>query len=283
MRILPFLLPLALVACQPQTGPATQAAVAAPAPAKATAVSPALPAVFAARDTLNAAARELLQRYDLAQLWSGYERENDARRPMEGFYGPPHYRISFYFSKVERDPARPNLFHITGLDRYKKVITPFSGTIMVHALQPFTKGMFLDAAPADSAAPAYTAMARFALNEDPTTKGAGNYMGQAMLDFYIDSRQHVQLAISHPMFSEHNPTHGAGLIFRGYQVSNQTGQRKSVAFSTDYSRVVPDALAKLGIGDRSEEVNPNLARLGWNEAWENDEWWAKSPKPSLSL
>ena len=47
--------------------------------------------------------------------------------------------------------------------------------------------------------------------------------------------------------------------------------------------VVPEALAKLGIGDRSEEVNPNLAELGWNEAWENDEWWADSPKPSLNL
>ena len=234
-------------------------------------------------DSLTPATLLLLRQHDLAALWSGYEREDYTRQPMEGFYGPPHHRISFYFSQVTRDSAWPNLFHVTGLNRYKKAITPFRGTIAVYALRPFSKGMFLDAALADSAAPAYTAMARFALKEDPTTKGAGNYAGQALLDFYIDSQQHVRVALSHPMASEQNPTRGAGMIFRGSHTSNQTGLRKSVAFSTDFSMVVPAALAKLGLGDRSEEANPNLARLGWSEAWENDEWWAASPKPSLSL
>ncbi|HEX8658192.1 MAG TPA: hypothetical protein VF690_11675 [Hymenobacter sp.] len=273
MKKMIYLLALVGTACQQQKPPAQSAVLSTP--------SKGVPAKAAAVSSLPPATQALLQQHDLAALWSGYEREDYTWRPMEGFYGPPHYRISFYFSKVERDSVRPNLFHVTGLDRYKKVITPFSGTITVDTLQLFTKKMFLDAAPADSAAPAYTAIARFALNEDPTTKGAGNYVGQALLDFYIDSQQHLQMANSHPMASEHNPTRGAGLIFRGYHVSNQTGRRKSVAFSTDYSMVVPEALAKLGLGDRSEEVNPNLARLGWNEAWENDEWWAESPKPSL--
>jgi hypothetical protein len=237
----------------------------------------------AAVDSLSPAAQALLQKHDLTPLWRGYEREDYTRRPMEGFYGPPHYRISFYFTQVERDPARPNLFHITGLNRYKKVITPFSGTITVHTLRPFTKGMFLDAAPPDSAAPAYTAMARFELKEDPTTKGAGNYTGQALLDFYIDSQQRLQMAVGDPFAHEQNPTQGGGIIFQGHHVSNKTGQRKSVAFSLDFSRVVPAALNKLGIGDRSEEVNPNLARLGWNEMWENEEWWHDSNKPTLSL
>ena len=269
-------------ACQP-AAPAT-----ADAPAKASApaaqAAPAAPAAPAPADTaLPAATLALLRQHNLAPLWRGQQRAAAPDQPLEGFYGPPHYRISFYFSQVTRDPARPDLFHVTGLDRYKKVITPFSGTIMVRELRPFTKGMFLDAAPADSAAPAYTAVARFALAEDPATKGAGNYTGQALLDFYLDSRQQLQLAVSHPMASELNPTRGAGLIFRGWHVSNQTGRRRAVAFSTDFSMVVPEALQKLGIGDRSEEVNPNLARLGWAEAWENDEWWARSPKPSLSL
>jgi hypothetical protein len=280
MKKLFYLLALAASpACQP-AAPATAEAPGARASAPATsAPPPAAPADTA----LSAATLALLRQHNLAPLWRGYQRENNAYQPLEGFYGPPHYRISFYFSQVERDPARPNLFYVTGLDRYKKVITPFSGTITVRELRPFTKGMFLDAAPADSAAPAYTAVARFALAEDPATKGAGSYAGQALLDFYLDSQQQLQLAVSHPMSSELNPTHGAGLIFRGSHVSNQTGRRRAVAFSTDFSMVVPEALQKLGIGDRSEEVNPNLARLGWAEAWENDEWWAKSPKPGLSL
>ena len=274
----------AATACQHSAPPVAQAALAAAAPAVPPPARPLRPAASASADTaLTPATLALLRQHDLAPLWNGYERGGTTSRPLEGFYGPPHYRISFYFSQVVRDAAQPNLFHVTGLDRYKKVITPFSGTITVQALRPFTKGMFLDVAEADSAAPAYTAVARFAFNEDPRTKGAGNYAGQALLDFYIDSHQQLQLGSSHPMSSELNPTGGAGLIFRGYHVSNQTGLRKAVAFSSDYSMVVPEALAKLGIGDRSEEVNPNLAKLGWNEAWENEEWWATSPKPRLSL
>ena len=272
-----MLLAVAAAACQQSAPPVATVPVAvSPVPQPVAAAS-------VAADSLAPAALALLRRHDLAPLWANRAEGMAARSAMEGFYGPPHYRISFYFSGVTHDPIRPNRFHVTGLDRYKKVVTPFSGTITVRALRPFTKEMHLDAAPADSAAPAYTAVARFALNEDPATTGAGNYTGEALLDFYIDDQQQLQMAVAHPMASEHNPTHGSGLIFRGSHVSNRTGQRRAVAFSTDYGMVVPNALAKLGLGDRSEDVNPNLARLGWNEAWENDEWWAKSPKPKLSL
>jgi hypothetical protein len=39
----------------------------------------------------------------------------------------------------------------------------------------------------------------------------------------------------------------------------------------------------LYIGERGETINPKYAGLDWSEAWENDEWWAKSPKPQLTL
>ena len=64
-------------------------------------------------------------------------------------------------------------------------------------------------------------------------------------------------------------------------MSNKTGQRQPVAFANFYGAVVPHALEKLGLGDRGDEVNPHMARLGWAEEWENEEWWAKSPKPSF--
>ena len=73
------------------------------------------------------------------------------------------------------------------------------------------------------------------------------------------------------------------MLFSGYQISDKTGQRRPVAFANFYGAVVPTALKKLGLGDRVDEVNPNMARLGWNEAWENEEWWADSPKPKALL
>lgn len=222
----------------------------------------------------------LLRRYDLSPLWANQTEMMKAHPTLEGFYGPSYYRISFYFSSVVRDARQPNVFHVEGLDRYKKVITPFVGTITVQAVRPFTKDMFADM---DSTGRAFTAAGQFAFAEDPATKGAGRYAGQALLDFSLDAQGHLDHAIQLVGPDNRNPTKGCGLLFRGTQVSNKTGQRHSVAFANYYGAVVPQALKSLGLGDRSEEVNPNLAKLGWNEAWENDEWWAKSPKPSLSL
>ena len=263
---------LAAAACQHPAPATTETAAAAAAP------PPAPTAPAATTDSLSSATRVLLRRYDLAPLWANRDEGKAAKSAMEGFYGDKPYRISFYFTSVERDAARPNVFHITGLDRYKKVITPFSGTITVRDIVPFTDSMYVDA---DSTARAFTARGQFVLREDAATRGAGDYAGEALLDFYYDAHGHLSQA--YYLDGDANPTKGCGLLFRGTQTSNQTGRRQPVAFAGFYGAVVPDALRHLGLGDRGDEVNPNLARLGCNEAWENDEWWAKSPKPSLSL
>lgn len=274
-----FVLAVAGTACQHSTPPVAKAATK---PAIATA--PVLEAattrseMVARADSLTLKMRTLLQQYDLAPLWANQTDDPTHNFAMEGFYGSPPYRISFYFSKVERDPAQPTLFHVVGLDRYKKVITPFTGSITVQAIRPFTKEMFADI---DSTAKPYTATGVFELKEDPATKGAGRYAGRVVLDFYIDANGRIGQAMD--LTGSHNPTKGCGLLFSGTQVSNSTGRRQPVAFANFYGAVVPQALEKLGLGDRSDEVNPNLAKLGWNQVWENDEWWAASPKPKLSL
>ena len=275
-----FLLPLlavAATACQPSAPPAATAPVAV-APNQP-AAPPVSPAAATAADLLSPTTRAMLRQYNLAPLWANRDEGKPARSAMEGFFGTLPYRISFYFSSVERDPAQPNVFHVVGLDRYKKVITPFTGTITVRNITPFTDSMEVDAP--DSTARAFTAVGRFVLREDPATKGAGNYSGEALLDFYHDAHGHLDQASY--LDGENNPTKGCGLLFRGHQVSNKTGQRQPVAFANFFGVVVPQALEKLGLGDRGDQVNPHMARLGWNEAWENEEWWAKSPAPSLSL
>ncbi|MGY3090989.1 hypothetical protein ACVWYF_004053 [Hymenobacter sp. UYAg731] len=269
-----LLLAAAATACQQGSPPIATAPV-----AVAPVQQPATAAQSAATDSLSPAMLAMLRQYDLAPLWANREEGTAAQSAMEGFFGTTPYRISFYFSNVERDLAQPNVFRLTGLDRYKKVITPFTGTITVRSIVPFTNSMYVDAP--DSTARAFTAVGRFVLREDPATKGAGNYVGEALLDFYYDA--HGRLNQASVLDGVMNPTKGCGLLFRGSHVSNITGQHRPVAFANFYGAVVPQALEKLGLGDRVDAVNPHMARLGWNEAWENDEWWAKSPKPSLSL
>lgn len=266
----------AAAACQPQAPPT------APVAHQPAAITPAASAThsLASTDSLAPEAAALLRQHDLSPLWASQTANTTDHPTLEGFYGPTYYRISFYFSRVTRDTQRPNVFHVEGLDRYKKAITPFTGTITVQTVRPFTKDMSADL---DSGWQAFTAAGRFEFSEDPTTKGAGRYAGQALLDFALGAQGGLDYAADASGLSDDNPTKGCGLLFRGAWVSNKTHQRHSVAFASYYGAVVPQALAELHLGERSEEINPNLAKLGWNETWENDEWWADSPKSSMSL
>ncbi|MBF9221416.1 hypothetical protein [Hymenobacter ruricola] len=268
------LLAFAGVACQPQT----DAAVGKTAPAAPTAVAaqqhvPAQPAASAAPTPL--------QQVDLAYAWSNATAEAKSNATMEGFYGPNHYRISFYFSKVRRDSLHPEQYHIWGLNRYKKAITPFKGTCTVtrFAALPDTAEMANS-----SKVRAYTAFAEYTLREDPQTKGAGVYSGKAMLDFCVDARNRArQVTFNGPDLGLGNPTKGSGLLFQGVWRDNRTGQQMPASWCSNFLVVVPEALEKIGLGSRGDTIYPELAKYGWNDWYENDEWWAKSPKPQFNL
>lgn len=271
--VVPFLLILGMVACQPQSTNKVAVASATANPAEAQ-PKPAVPTATA--DSLH-----LLQAIDLAPLWLRLYDGQPAKSAMDGFYGADHYHIAFYFDSVRRDARQPALYHVWGRDRYKHITTPFAGTCTITRLLPLADTVSMK----DSqTAKAYSALATFTLREDPTTKGAGTYSGRAYLDFCLDpAGKPIQCEFMDMDAGEGNPTKGVGLLFRGEWRSNKTGQTKPVAWASWYGAVVPDALRKLGLGERGEEVNPQLARYGWGEKWENDEWWAASPKPSLNL
>ena len=263
-----------LAACQPQAAtkmPATVAA--APVVLAAPAAAPALP-------DSAAAVQALLRTVDLSPAWAN-TLGTQPPKPMDGFYGPDHYHIAFFFDSVRRDSHQPAVFHIWGRDRYKHVTTPFTGTCTVTRLAPLPDTVSLERS--QDLRP-QTAFADFVLREDPVTKGAGVYRGRAALDFGLDAHGRLALLSFMDMDAgEGNPTQGCGLVFRGEWQDNKSGRRKPVAWAAWYGVIVPDAFRQLGLGGRGEEVNPELAKYGWGENWENDEWWADSPKPSLSL
>ena len=172
-KLLFSLLGLGAAGCQPSTPPLTKVPVA----LENKQVVEKQPATMPLADSANPLSKEdlrLLRQHNLAPLWANQENSMEPSA-MEGFYGSPPYRISFCFKKVTRDARQPNVFHVEGLDRYKKVITPFTGTIIVQTIRPFTNGMYAEYAAVDSTAHSFTAAGRFILAEDPTTKGAGTY------------------------------------------------------------------------------------------------------------
>ncbi|UYZ63828.1 hypothetical protein [Hymenobacter weizhouensis] len=259
---------LGLTSCQQQ--PATKTAVAAPVPIAAATVAQAAPAakpVEAPKPQLTLEMRAFLKANDLSPLWrTVIEDENPVQN---GFFGKDNYRIEFVFTSVKRDESNPALFHVEGKNRFKKIITPFSGTIYLTQL--------LDQQPEDEASGlstvlnSYVVLGDFAFIEQAAA-AAGRFRGTVMLDLHIDDNGLPQREYS--LGGKHGAL-GAGYIFKGEWVSASTKKTKSVVFADDFLRVGDTVLEDFSIGERGEGVNPKYAKLGWDTYWENEEWWAE--------
>lgn len=266
------LLALMAGACQSQPNSAADKAAAAPVAAVAPLGAPVPGAA--------AAAPMPLAQVDLSAAWSNASTEGKHNLLMEGFYGPGHHRISFYFSKVRRDSLHPEVYHIWGKNRYKKVVTPFKGTCTVTHFAALPDTVEMESGQLH----AHTAFAEYTLREDPSTKGAGVYSGKALLDFAVNSHSQArQVTFTGIDLGLGNPTKGSGLLFQGVWRDNRTGRQQPASWSSNFLVIVPKALEKIGLGSRADTIYPELAKYGWNEWYENDEWWADSPTPSLNL
>ena len=54
-------------------------------------------------------------------------------------------------------------------------------------------------------------------------------------------------------------------------------------WANEFAPVASAVLGDFDIGGRMATVNPKYRHYGWTEYFENDEWWAESPKPALHL
>ena len=302
MKIPGFLLLLGLAACQSQAPPAAQQAATAPASAQITAVSSALPPVFAARDTLTAAARAVLRRYDLSALWQGAASGPSATSVLEGFFGPDHYRFEVAFTEVHRDAANPALYHVRGKCHYRKNVRPFTGSLLIRQVEDLEYPYEFDytdanapnqseAAGSDSAHAVYERKLQLAhprevraelrLKEAPQAN-AGEMLAAASLLFYVKSNH--RLGYVRAPFRNTDGLYNAGyMLINGHRLNISTKQVKQFVVADNVFSAAPDVYKDFEIGDRGGEMNPKYAHLGWNEKWENEEWWADSPKPKLHL
>ncbi|GAB2865167.1 hypothetical protein [Hymenobacter ruber] len=290
----PFLLAFLVVACQQQkpTAQATAATVEVTAPSfpAVPAAEPELPSLFTAADTLTQPARELLRHTDLSRLWEGSEGIRRTNPTMEGFFGPDHYRFAMVFNEVKRDQQHPEMYMVRGKCHYRKNVRPFAGTLTIRQLVDLDYPYFLqvmamnDSTAADSVdGRMYTARAQLRFQEDKQTN-SGVFEGEALLDFYVAPPAKMGYVTSlADGINESTPTRGSGVLVRGSRRNLSTREVKGFVVAPWAIAAAADVYKDFGIGDRGGEINPKYAKLGWNELWENDEWWADSPKPKLSL
>ena len=291
-----FALAVAGAACQQNT-PKTMAAATSRVPAAGSAPPQApltkqpLPVLFAAADTLTQPMRALLLAHDLAALWQNADSSARSSPVYEGFFGPDHYHFAMVFTQVKRDPANPAVYHVLGKSRYRKNIRPFSGTLTVRKLVDLSYPGFLVALATNESNAAdslsgrtYTAHAQLQLQEEHK-ENSGLFEGELLLDFFVvPARKPGYVTVfDHEGLEERLPTRGCGLLLRGNRLNTSTGQVKSFTVAPWVSAVAPDVLKDFMLDERMGQINPKYAKLGWSEFWTNDEWWADSPKPALTL
>ena len=261
-----------------------------------------LPSLFTAADTLTRPMRQLLKEYDLSKLWQSNTREQNQNPVLQGFFGPDHYRFALAFTSVVRDKLHPEIYHVWGKCRYRKNIRPFEGALTVRQIAdldaPWDYDEFLpqtqdstlsEAVAADSSTEQYerarrlshpyTLRAELQLQEK-LAENSGIFLGEAILNFFVTSPKRLGY-ITAPEVKKGTPANGSAMLLRGSRRNLTTRQVKSFVVAADVFAAAPEVYKDFGVGDRGGEINPKYAKLGWNELWQNDEWWADSPKPAL--
>lgn len=214
---------------------------------------------------------------DLSKLWMG-DPEYSETAVMNGFYGTDHYRIEMYFASITKDAQKPNVYHVKGKSRFKKNITPFEGTIVLEELQtlhdPNIKPEELKEM---NVTGVYTSKGTFQFQEDSTYSGSGVFQGKIAMDFAINNDKTNRLWY----FSETDDAQGAGFLFDGDWTSYKTGKAKPIIWAKDIFMIGNSILKEFSIGERDVEINPKYRKLGWDNFWENDEWWNEPAKTTM--
>lgn len=208
---------------------------------------------------------DLLNKTDFSSLWLANAEMGDSP-VLNGFYGPDRYRIEMYFKEVTKDVQNVNLYHVKGKSRFKKNITPFEGTITIDSLVHFidpnldTTGLGVEES--------YHVFGTFELKEEEKVAGSGIFRGKMLMDFGKNSE-----GLSLWYFSQSSPAKGSGFLFDGEWQSYKTAKTKPVIWAKDIFMFADQILKNFSIGERDVEINPKYRKLGWDNFWENDEWW----------
>ncbi|MBK9489131.1 MAG: hypothetical protein IPO07_10230 [Haliscomenobacter sp.] len=122
----------------------------------------------------------------------------------------------------------------------------------------------------------YSANGKFTLAEDSLKKYSGRFTGKMQMDFASYDKAPTEI-----WFFSETPNQGSGIRYDGLWTSYKTGKSKPVIWSKDLFRFANDILEEFSIGERDVEINEKYRKLGWDNFWENEEWWAASKKVTM--
>lgn len=243
----------------------------------------------------------MLQRLKVADLFITPQVAQATASPtmLDGFFGTNPQRLSLAILTATPDSLRPGLVHVSGKTRYQQQVSRFEGVIQLTRLADYYDQVLLlsqgdealryvpdsttEAGGYIANARAYSASAAFRFHG--TAPATTVLTGRALVDFWVSDTGEIGFmrAPAQGAILAKAPTKGSGLVLKG-NWQNAPGQpAKPFLVSSDIFLLSPGIVADFGVGDRSASVNPKYTKLGWANYWQNDEWWADSPQPRLSL
>jgi hypothetical protein len=218
-------------------------------------------------DTLDAKQRTaLLRQCDMAALFAVSKKYPTSQN---GFVGPTPQRLEVVFKQVTQDDQHPGLYRVDGLTRTKGAIRILEGSIQLQQVRYAW----------EDASQTYIATGTFRFTQPAYARQAATtWQGLVAVDFEVKEGR-AQLFLEEGAMLPVS----RGFAFEGKRATTQAKQPERVIWAANFGPLGSSILEGFGPGGRSEEVAPRYRKYGWDKYWENDEWWADSPKPSLDL
>lgn len=210
----------------------------------------------------------LLSRADLGRLWR-HSAQSSTEDVLNGCFGYDGRRLEFVFTTVQAVAGHPGHYVVAGKFRCYSDVTPFRGRIELQQVQRLPADVTVYDRNGATGEPTYCASGSFALQATSSHGLGGQFNGRIALDFQVPAGHRATLA------STTNPTtRQGGLLFEGNWSESADGETIPVLWKQGLT-VTHQVLSRFEIGERSPVVNPKYARVGWNQLWNNDEWWVE--------
>lgn len=215
---------------------------------------------------------------------------------LNGFRGTTRYRTEVVVQQARQDVHNPAVYYLVGLSRTKGRIMPFEGQVTMETLSyeplptvadaAYVKEWSMAVLPVGSVVnynsepvARYAAGGTVVLRELSKTSVSHIFTGKLVVELALTKAGKVRT--SNPFL--HGPSQGGGLKYEGSWVPGRGGRPQPAVWVSSIIGYSPNIFADLTIGEREFDFNPKYAKLGWNTYWQNDEWWADSPKPKFGL
>ena len=218
-------------------------------------------------DTLVASQRDTLFRHhDLAPVLQIGTDAGSA--PQNGFFGQHPQRLEVAFTWVQQDARQPGLFQVEGLTRVFGKVSLLKGSLRLTQVR--------DALDKPNGVYIATGPFQFQVYDDKSRPTAA-MQGIAAVDFETYGNT-VYLAADRGAARSRSRESA----FEGTWTDAHTPQAYRVLWASEFPPVGQQVLGDFDLGGRMASINPKYKKYGWNDYYQQDEWWVSAQTPFLT-